>query len=1048
MSSFIHLHTHSYYSFLEGVPSPVQLVHAALENGIPALALTDKGGLSGAIEFYEACVSADIQPILGLELNIAAPVGTPNPAKGHLVLLAMDLTGWRSLCRLSSILNTDANYGEEGTLPFEILTEHTQGLICLTGGRGSLLNQWLATHQEQEATHFLQLVKELFPERVYLEFQLPPAGPQSSGVKALHALLESLASRTQLPMVAAGNVYYMTPDQAGLQRLLSAIRLNCRLEDVPSSAFSPVGAHFMTPAEIEQNFIAAGYPQDALAVTQEIARRCRLEFPLGSYHYPKVPLPAGVTSEQALREKALAGAKRLYGEISPELKKRLDYEMAVITNSGFAPLFLIMEEIIAYTRHADIPYSSRGSAASSLVAHCLGITIPDPIRLDLYFERFLNPARSSPPDIDTDLCSRRRDEVIQHVFETYGADQVAMVGTINRFRQRSALREVAKAYGLSLAEVSNMADSLPHRWYGSPETVSQDVPPYAELAERYNTPLHHTIFRDAAAILEFPHHLSIHAGGVVISPGPVTDLVPVQSSGKGITITQLDLEAIERLGLVKLDLLGIRGLTVLGDVADSIRQTHALTGKGSSLSRLEILEDIPEEDADTAQLVRNGRTIGCFMIESPGMRATIKQIQADSIDDIMAALALYRPGPLTGGLKDAFVRRHLGQEAITHLHPALEPLLAATYGVILYQEQVLRIAHELAGMSLAEADLLRRAMSHFDPGKQMQTLEENFIEGAAQFSNIPPDTARRVWELIAAFAGYGFPKAHAASYALVAWRSAWCKVHYPAEFMAAVLACWGGYYSQQAYMMEARHLGLTLKPPHVNHSQREFSIQYQDGQKALFMGLDQVRELTQQTQNRILQHRPFHSLSDFLARVDPKPQEAENLVRVGAFEGLGKIPALLHYLKTGRWEMGQIPLFGMEDDVTEDWSLVEKAHAQETILGTSVDVHPLELVTDRLASAGVLTTVDAATHLGQRVRLAGMRQTWRRVITTHGTPLYFMTLEDMDGSIDVMIGSDIYKQYRTELSKRGPLIVEGVVELDLEKNEPVIQAERFWYVEG
>jgi DNA polymerase III subunit alpha len=626
-------------------------------------------------------------------------------------------------------------------------------------------------------------------------------------------------------------------------------------------------------------------------------------------HFPAIQLADGASAAEVLRQKAGAGAARRFGEITPQVAARLEHELGVIEERGYSPLFLIMEEIIQFARRLGIPISSRGSAASSLVAHCLGITSPDPVRLNLYFERFLNPARSTPPDIDTDLCSRRRDEVIRFVYRRFGEEQVAMVCTINRFRRRSALREVAKAHGLSSSEIKKLSDALPARWWGPPSLRDTQEAPYADLQERFPSPLYQTIFQSAASLLGIPHHLSVHPGGIVISPGPMTDLVPTHLAAKGILITQLDLEAIERLGLVKIDLLGIRGLTVLGDVAQAIQERSPKEYP----SALDVLEAIPGDDAPTAEMVQNGRTIGCFQIESPGMRQTLREIQARNIDDIMAALALYRPGPLTGGLKDAFVRRHKGEEEVSHLHPALTPLLEDTYGVILYQEQVLRIANELAGLSLADADLLRRAMSHFDPGEKMRTLKERFIAGASRHAGLPEPVAERVWQLMAAFAGYGFPKAHAASYAQVAWQAAWFKTHEPALFMAAVLANWGGYYRQSVYLNEARRMGLKLLPPHINFARREFSVHFQDGRPELVMGLDQVRELSRRTQAEILRKRPFHSLLDFLSRVDPRPLEAENLVQVGALEGFGTIPALLSQLKRGGWRPNQLPLFDLLD---------------------------------------------------------------------------------------------------------------------------------------
>ena len=790
------------------------------------------------------------------------------------------------------------------------------------------------------AARLLGALKELFGDRLYAELQRH--APQDD---AWVAGLVTLARAASVPLVATHNVYYLHSDQRPLQRLVSAMRLNQRLRDLPLSAEAPPHAGFLSPEDMQQRF--ADLPQ-ALAATQEIAARCRLELPLGVPHYPEAAAESGERASDAsarLRLAALAGAQRLYGALTPELQARLEHELSVIHSQGYSSLFLIMEEIVAFARKSGIPMSSRGSAASSLVAHCLGITSPDPIRHNLYFERFLNPARTTPPDIDTDLCSRRRDEVIRFVYQRYGHERVAMVCTTNRFRRRSALREVAKAYGLPAAEIKAMLDALPHRWYGPrPRQVSGDAP-YAELAGRYRSAHHQQIFRDADALLGVPNHLSIHPGGVVIAPGRMTDLVPVQLAPKGVVITQFDLDSIERLGLLKIDLLGIRGLTVVGDVAGALyaAQPSAYTAP------LDVLDAIPDDDPATADLVRNGRTVGCFQIESPGMRATLREIGARSIDDVMVALALYRPGPLTGGLKDAFVRRHRGEEPVAHLHPALAPLLEDTYGVILYQEQVLRIAHELAGLSLADADLLRRAMSHFDPGKQMQTLQERFIAGAAARNRVAEDVARRIWELMAAFAGYGFPKAHAASYAQVSWRAAWCKAHHPALFMAAVLANWGGYYGQSRYLMEARHLGLAVRPPHVNHSQREFSVSYPEGRPVLFMGLDQVRDLTRRTQARILSQRPFQSLDDFLSRADPRPVEAENLVQVGALQGFGSIPGLLTALKSPQSRGGQLSFFPVQAPELPEWTPEQQAAAQQALLGVSVSVHPLELVAARIA---------------------------------------------------------------------------------------------------
>ncbi len=937
---FIHLRSHSCYSFLRGIPSPQELAQKAAEMGMPALGLTDTHSLSGAIEFHDACQQSGIKPILGLEVDAALPLDMANTQVGTIILLALDINGWGSLCRISSSLS-----GDKDALPFDRLVDENSGLLCLTGGRRGILTKLIASRQRQTAEGWSSRLKDLFGDRLYLELQR-----HSVEDGELCLSLTTLGRRLGIPTVATHDIHYLTPDQAHLQLVQTAIRLNRPLKDINSSNCAPPEAFFLTSNEMADRM--PNFPR-ALAATQEIADRCSLQLPLGVPHFPDIPLQEGMSSQELLRQKALAGVTRLYGQASPELQARIEHELSVIGEYGYTSLFLIVEEILNYARTQGIPFSSRGSAASSLVAHCLGITSPDPIRLNLYFERFLNPARATPPDIDTDLCSRRREEVIRFVYQRFGEDRVATVCTVNRFRSRSALREVAKAYGLAAEEVSLLADSLPYRWFGPSNRKAGKDDPFADLAERYRTPTHQSIFKDATALIGLPHHLSVHPGGVVISPGPLTDLAPTQMASKGVTITQFDLDSIERLGLVKIDLLGIRGLTVLGDVVETIAREKPGKDLHLGKSRLTtILETIPETDPAVSQMISQGRTIGCFQIESPGMRATLKEVKAKSIDDIMVALSLYRPGPLTGGLKDSFVKRHLGKETTEQLHPALNNLLADTYGVILYQEQVLRIAHELGGLTLADADLLRRAMSHFDPGKQMQTLQDRFVAGAWERNKVPEEVARRIWELMAAFAGYGFPKAHAASYAQVSWRSAWCKSHYPAFFMAAVLANWGGYYSQRVYMNEARRLGLKLRPPQVNHAGHEFSVKILDGEPVLFMGLDQVRELTQRTQKAIIQNRPFSSLADFLGRVDPRPVEAENLVKVGALEDIGTIPELLYQIKHGGRHAGQLSLFSMDDSGHDDWSLAEKVAAQEELLGTGVIAHPLEQVQEKITAAG------------------------------------------------------------------------------------------------
>ena len=594
--------------------------------------------------------------------------------------------------------------------------------------------------------------------------------------------------------------------------------------------------------------------------------------------------------------------------------------------------------------------------------------------------------------------------MIDYVYQRYGEEKVAMVCTINRFRRRSALQETIKALALPKASAQFLLGKVPKGRWGPPRKDRTEDDPYAELLSQVKDPQQVDALEIATALLNIPGHLSIHPGGLVIAPGKLTDFIPTQGSRKGITISQFDLEPIEQLGLVKIDLLGTRGLAVLGDVAREI-----CLMEGGTSRKLDILHSIPLDDPATAALINRGDTIGCFGIESPGMRSALKEIDAQRLDDVMVALALYRPGPMRGGLKDAFVNRHLGNEPIQHLHPALEGLLQDTYGVILYQEQVLRIAHELAGLSLAEADLLRRAMSHFDPGKKMQTLQQKFINGAGRLHQVPEETAERIWEMMAAFAGYGFPKAHAASYALVAWRSAWCKAHYPAYFLAAVMANWGGYYRQDQYLMEARRMGLELMAPHVNYSQRHFSVS-PDDEMTLYMGLDQVRDLTKATQKKIIANRPYSSLNDLMTRVSPRQKEAENLIMIGGMEGFGTIPDLLHELKEKSWEAGQFQLFpAQHKEASRDWTPEQKAAAQKKILGANLAVFPLEDALRKAARWGVVHTREAKQMPEQRVRVVGIRQYLRSGKSRSGERFHTIELEDMHSTLKVTISDEVFQ---------------------------------------
>ncbi len=991
---------------MDGVPSVHEIIDFAQASHLPALSLTDTHALYGAMEFVFGCRQAGIAPVLGIELTLTG---------GHsIVLLAQNLQGYANLCRLVTRLQAapDREAALARGLALTDLAQHTDGLMALSGGGNGPLDACLRERDMVRAESFAQEMVHLYGrDRFLIELQMIQAGDADKAMA-----LQSLADRLNLRTVATHDIHYLSPADAQRYRVLTAMRKNCRLDDLPTLA----DLSFPSEAEMQRRF--AELPA-ALDHTAWIADQCRFQFPLGQLHFPSLArsVPSGRTTRQELWTRALAGATQRYGELTPAIEARLRKEVDVIDTLGYAPYFLIVADIVRFAREKHVPISPRGSASSSVAAYGLGIHDIDPIAHNLYFERFLSLERHDPPDIDLDLCSHRRDEVIHHVYRQYGADHVAMVCTYATLRARYALREVGKVYGLAEARIKELADQLPGFWHALQGGRNRMQDAQSELIEQTQDPLERQVLEMSRSLEGTPHHLSIHPGGIVISPGPITDLVPLQHATKGLLVTQFDMGGIEKLGLVKIDLLGISGLTVIADCVELIQQRQPDF----------TLESIPVQDAMAAQALSTAQTIGCFQIESPGMRMTLRELSAHTSQDLIVALALYRPGPLKGGLKDAFVRRHLGQEPAEYLHPALEPILSETYGVILYQEQVLRIAHEVAGFSLGEADLLRRAMSKWRSAHEMARLRAQFLAGAQATSGLDATTADQVWELMAAFAGYGFPKAHAAGYAAVAYRMAYLKTHYPAEFMAARLAVWGGFYRLAVYMSEARRLGLSVKAPHVNHSHAMFTLELP---QTLWMGLGQIRELTQATQQVLMAQRPFASLEDLVARAQPLYVEAVNLVKAGALEGLGNARVMLAWLEQERWRgrhTGQMGLLvGQPMAAMPELTHNERADWEREVLGLSVSVHPLRLVAEKLAQHTLTRSDELDRHTGQDVALAGVRLAAHRFMARQQDPMLLVDMEDEAGIYQVLWSGAALDRYRSLLSQRQPVLLRGRVRAD------------------
>jgi len=950
-SSLTHLEVHSHFTLLGATASVEQLVQRASADGLTHLALTDSNALYGAISFDKACQTAGIQPILGMTVSTAFNqddllVSTASPPNnGRLLLLATGPAGYRSLCRLSTHLQGQPYRNTLGIkgLGWAELRANADGLICLTGGRQGALYWLLQAGDQAGASRYVARLGGIFDESAFLALEL-----QQPGDAGIAREILALSQRFGLPPVALQPVYYLEPESGPKLRLLQAIDRNCRLEEVSQDNGDN---HWLSPSEMMARF--AEFPE-ALEQIGQITGRCQAALPDGRPIWPALKLPHGQAPDDALVTAAERGLLAHYGPDVPALvRERLQVELTAILRSGYTPLFLIVADITRFARHSEIPVSTRGSVANSLVAYCCGITTVDPIANDLLFERFLNPARANPPDIDLDFCSRRRDEVLAYVRRTYGPDQVALVATINTLQPKSAVRLTAKAFGLAEKEISQLAKQLPRRWHPDPRRRDQRT--VFDLAAELKEPRHREIVLAASRIVGQPHHLSIHPGGLVITPGPLTDYVPVQMAPKGFLITQFDHRDIESLGLPKLDLLGIRALTVLADTAELVRRFHNPDFQ---------LTQIPLDDPQTATLLEQGDTIGVFQCESAGARRTLRQLRARTLFDLAVANAFFKPGPATGGMAQSFIRRYRGEEKVQYLHPDLAPILSATQGVLLFQEQILRVATEIAGLSWEQADHLRRGMSKFK-AEEMAALMTDFVAGccrpAPEGPGFLPEQAETLWGQVLAFAGYGFNRGHATAYADVSYRCAYLKTHWPEAFLCARLAGWGGFHHPAVYMAEANRLGFIIRPPHINHSQSLFTLSYgpvpdSDRSKehlrlspTLWMGLGQVRHLRRQTVGAIIAERTevtFSSLSDLLRRVSLQKKELHHLIQCGALDGLGagRAALLAEADLAARAGAGRQMTFGFAQGDPTPESPADRLRWEAQILGQPITVHPLDLV--------------------------------------------------------------------------------------------------------
>ncbi|RMG72997.1 MAG: DNA polymerase III subunit alpha [Nitrospirae bacterium] len=1040
-SEYVPLHLHTEYSLLDGAIKIKELVKRAAEFKMPAVAITDHGNLFGAIEFYRAAVKEGLKPIIGCEVYVA-PKGRQVKDKNsksenafHLILLARDMNGYKNLVSLVSRAYLEGFYYKP-RIDHDLLEQYSGGLIGLSSCmHGEVPYYLLQGDIDRARKAALQYKHILGAENFYLELQDNGLKDQR---KANRMLLE-LSKELHIPVVATNDCHYLNRADARAHEILLCIQTGKTLNHTDRMRFETDQLYFKSPDEMKRAFSEV---PEAIKNTIEIAERCNLEFKLGNYMLPRYSIETGQSPEEYLRELVLEGLKKKVGENPPEdYKKRIEYELSVIFKMGFASYFLIVWDFINFARKRGIPVGpGRGSAAGSLVAYCLDITDIDPIRYNLLFERFLNPERISMPDIDVDFCKDRRGEVIQYVEEKYGKDHVAQIITFGTMAARAVIRDVGRVLSIPYSRVDEIAKMVPA---GPNITIQKALELEPELKKQYESDQTVRELIDIAQRLEgLSRHASTHAAGVVISPTPLTDYAPLYKNPSEDTVTtQFDMKSVEAIGLLKFDFLGLKTLTVID------RTLRYIGESGKSLD----INKIPMDDEKTYRLLSEGRTTGVFQLESSGMREILIKMQPNRFEDLIALVALYRPGPLGSGMVDNFIKGKKGEIEVKYEIPELKDILDETYGVILYQEQVMRIANKLAGFSMGQADVLRKAMGKKLKDK-MAEMGEEFVKGAVK-RGIKEEKARKLFELMSFFGEYGFNKSHSAAYAYLSYQTAYLKAHYPVEFLAANLSEEDKTEKIVLFINECKSMGIEVLPPDVNLSGSNFKVVG----GAIRFGLDAVKGVGPSAVEEILRARedgPFKSIEDFLRRIDSSRvnrKVLESLVKAGAFDSLveGNSTELKRAIamdqiesQLGRKDPGP-SLFGdMEgSDAAEPsgtikpWEVDELLRYEKEALGFYITGHPLSKYSRYLKLTGVVSTSKIEDlRDGANIRIAGIITELKKKTTKEkGSQMAIFVLEDEEGFIECIAFPDIYSEFRPILQKNEMVILRATVDRNEEK---------------
>ena len=1056
MSGFVHLHVHSDYSLLDGAASIDALVNKAVACGMSHLALTDHGSMFGAITFYQACRARGVTPLIGSECYLSHGSrhdrGASNGVRGgatqrsyHMGLLARNETGYRNLMQLSTIGYTEGFYYRP-RIDDEVLASHAEGLIGFSGCLSAKIPALIREQRVAEATDVAVQYRDLFGAgHFYLELQNHGLQEQVT----LNRTLIEMAQRTGIPLVATNDVHYAERDDAHAQDVLICVGTGKRLSDGDRLRFDSQEFYFKDEAEMQRLF--DGVPE-ALRNTREVADRCQLEIPQPGPLLPEYEVPPGHSQETYLRQVAAEGLARRYATVTAELRARLDYELGVIEKMGYAGYFLIVWDFISFARDRNLPVGpGRGSGAASLVAYALRITDIDPFVYGLVFERFLNPERVSMPDFDIDFCYERRGEVIAYVAEKYGADRVAQIITFGTLKARAVIRDVARVLEIPYAEADAIAKLVPAGPKSSLQVALKQEGGLREVRERGGS--YADLIETGLKLEGLSRHASTHAAGIVIGREALTSYVPLyRDTRTGAISTQYTGEdVLQGCGLVKMDFLGLKTLTVIENTVRLIRARQAAEGGREPFD----LAAVPEDDPATYEMLGAGKATCVFQFESPGMRSLLTRARPQRIQDLMALTSLYRPGPMQ--FMDQFIEAKAGRARVNYPLPELQPILEETYGVIIYQEQVMKIAQVVAGYSLGQADILRRAMGKKKP-KEMEEQRERFIAGARE-KGYARNVAANLFEMLAPFAEYGFPKPHAAAYSVLSFRTACLKAHFPAEFMAANLTNEMANTDKLAeYISEARGMGLEVLPPSVNLSVGDFSVV----EGRIVYGLQGIKNVGAGAVAEIVTRRAeggdYHDLTDFLERVhlaQVNRKVVETMIQVGAFDGLreghnratlmANVERLLDEVAADEESRryGQQSLFDEDAEelpqrypmeLQQEWPQREKLRLEKEALGMFFSAHPLDEYRELMERKAVVRLADLADYARQggkgeaMVNAIGVVGEVREIQTRNGRQMAFASLEDTSGSAEMVIFSDPFSASRALLESGSVVAVAGTVD--------------------